>query len=200
VYFIFIKSANLYYNLFYTFLLIVLVTILLCFFQLDLFAAFFIVSELTVIFVFLLLFFYLNFKGLLVRSHMGTRYWFLLMFFCVYILYFDVYMGGSDYFTAFYDDFYEAFNNNQLNDFTGLFYSYYLFNSIAFIFLMLILLIISMVAIILYQKNDEVKLININKYLTFYNFFKDAIKLNFLKKQNLMQFKPINLKIFKKKL
>lgn len=179
--------------------MVILITILLCFFQLDLFGAFFIVSELTVIFIFMLLFFYLNFKGLTVKIENGVFYWFVLLYLCIYFLYFTIYTQGSDLFTTFYDDFYEAINNNQLNDFTGLFYSYYLFNSVAFIILMFILLIISIISIVLYQKNDEIKLININKYLSFYNFFKDIIKLNFLKKQNIMQFNTINLKIFKKK-
>lgn len=84
-----------------------------------------------------------------------------------------------------WDDFYEAFNNNVMNDATSLLISYYFVNSFEFIILIIILLFGSVVCVNLNRCNKDFKLPKYNTLLSVFNFFKDWVDAVFIRKQNL---------------
>lgn len=99
------------------------------------------------------------------------------------------------------DDYYEALHNNKLNDLAPLKSSYYLINSLEFIFVGLLLLMGSLVCINLYKLKNNFKLSNYSDFLALFNIFDDFINLSFLRKQNLIDQNYIlsAIKFFRKK-
>lgn len=88
-------------------------------------------------------------------------------------------------FIEFWDNFYEALNNNIMNDAVGLMISYYVVNSVEFILLGVILLIGSLIAVNLNKLNKNIQFPKYNTFLEIFNFFKNWVKSFFLRKQNL---------------
>lgn len=189
-----IVNNNLYYILLYVFLEIVLCGIFICLYQLELFTGFLWVAEFTIIFIAVILLFYLNIDGLSIKYNININsilYFIpsLLMFVLYYS--FDLFSEMELYiplelsFIDFYDNYYESFSNNILNDFTALTISYYLINSAEFISIGLLLLIGSVVCINLYKSNKNYSIVKQANVLNMFDFFKDYINFSFIRKQDL---------------
>jgi hypothetical protein len=85
----------------------------------------------------------------------------------------------------FYDNYYEAINNNILNDFTALTISYYLINSAEFLSIGFLLLIGSVACVNLYKSNKNYSIVKQANILSTFDFFKDFINFTFIRKQDL---------------
>ena len=102
----------------------------------------------------------------------------------------------------FWDDFYEALNNTNMNDFSVLLISYYTVNSLEFLIIGFILLIGSVVCVNLYKINKNIRVDSYGNFFSFFDFFKDSINYVFNIKQNLYNqnmYTPSN-KMFKRKI
>lgn len=187
-----IRSTNLYYSLLYLFVELVLVGIFICLYQMELFSGFLWVAEGTVVLVFLILLIYLNAEGFERRnfsyiSWRGFGIFFLIFIFCSVGI-----MSGVEcniYFLTEYvivwDDFYEAVNNVNMNDFSLLFLSYYNINSYEFIMFALLLFIGTMICVVIFKSFYSFKLATLAVFFNSFNLFADKVNYNFLRQQNL---------------
>ena len=89
-----------------------------------------------------------------------------------------------------------------MNDFYGLYISYYIINSLEFILVGLLLLFVSLVCVNLNKFNKNFKLNNYYNLFTIFDFFFDFINFFFLRKQNLVdqENNPSATRVFKKKI
>nr|AAA32104.2 unknown [Tetrahymena pyriformis] len=189
-----IVNNNLYYILLYVFIEIVLFGLFICLYQMELFTGFLWVAEFTIIFIAVVLLFYLNVDGLHLKynNNLNNIIYFIpsLLLFLVFFnmdsyseleLYLPIELNNIDY----YDDYYEAVNNNIMNDFTPLTISYYSINSIEFIIIGLLLSLGSVACVNLYKSNKNFTIIKQSNLLNMFDFFKDFINFSFLRKQDL---------------
>lgn len=192
IFYICYNSKNIFYTLLYTFISFFFMGLFLAFWQVDLFTGFLWVLEITIIFVFLLVLFYLNFKGYINKLPQNNVHVYKFIFFLFYIVINFIFYKEGEFlffteinFFTLWENFYESVLNFTTNDFSVFLLSYYYFNSIEFIFLGVILFIGSVVCINLYKinKNDTIK--NSLTSLTNFNFFTKKINFNILRKQNL---------------
>jgi hypothetical protein len=186
-------SKNIYYSLLYTTLLFFFFGIYLAFWQLDIYTGFLWLLELTIIFVFLLVLFYLNFKGFVGsvedKDQYTYKYIVVLLFLCINSLFI------SDFELSFYEEvsviyvgwenYYEALLNHGMNDFSAFLLSYYDFNALEFIIIGTILFFGSMVCVNLYKVNKDITTENTLSFASIFNVCKDQISFNFLRKQNM---------------
>ena len=198
---------NIFFILLYTFINFFLVGVFLSIFQIELFAAFLWLVECSVLFVFLLLLFFLNIKG--VYTYTFTQIYTYI--FSLFLFIFFVLIGrytDSDITTLFavsyyglIDNYYESLYNSITNDLFGLSISFYFLNGIEFIFIGFLLLVGSVICVNLYLFNKSVRVQSHHKYLTVFNFFNDFTSFFFLRKQNLIKQgnNKASLKVFKKK-
>ena len=108
-----------------------------------------------------------------------------------------------DFFNFIYlwDDFYEALNNELMNDLFGLFLSYYYFNNNLLIIFGFLIFLASVICINLLKLTKNISFDTTNIFLKLFNFFNDFINFNFLRVQNLFKqnLKKPNVRIIKKK-
>jgi len=160
VFFLIIVSKNIYYVLLYLFIQIFFFGIYLGVANLEFFTGFLWVIEGTIIFIFLLLLLYVNFKGYINSYDMNIFFFNKSVYFFT-ILLFSIFFYNTEEsyltnnFTApfFWDDYYESIYNTNMNEFTQLLLSYYSFNSLGFVVIGLILLIGSVVCVNLFRVN-----------------------------------------------
>ena len=171
------------------------------------FTAFLWLVECSVLFIFLLLLFFLNIKGVhtytISQKYIYYFIFFLLSFFIVINYYTesdtDALLDMSFY--GLVDNYYEALFNNVSNDLFGFSIIYYNINGVEFIFIGFLLLVGSVICVNLYQMNKNVRTQSYQNYLNVFNFFTDFTSFFFLRKQNLTKQgnAKASLKIFKKK-
>jgi hypothetical protein len=196
---------NIYYTLMYTFINFFLIGIYLSMFQIEFFTAFLWLVECSVIFVFLLLLFYINIKGVYNYIYTNTYIYIWLLFILLYLVLINHYNDNdNEYVLSFYgllDNYYEALFNPIMNDLFGFSISYYLINAVEFLFIGFLLLLGSVVCVNLYQFNKNVSVQSYNSFLTIFNFFNDFSSFFFLRRQNLVKQgnTKATLKIYKKK-
>lgn len=186
-------SKNIYYSLLYMTLLFFDFGIYLAFWQLDIFTGFLWLLELTIIFVFLLVLFYLNFKGFMGSIENKEQYvykYFFALFYtfinCLFISDMEcLILSEISIQYIFWENYYEAFINHGMNDFSVFLLSYYDFNSLEFIIIGSILFFGSIVCVNLYKINKDLTTENVLNFSSFFNIFKDQVSFNFLRKQNL---------------
>jgi hypothetical protein len=204
-----LNSKNIYYILLYVFIEIFVFGIYLSLLQLELFTGFLWVIECTVVFIFLIVLFYTNFKGYIndfdSKIFMFNKYAYVMVFFFLNTMYFydsEGYVWEELNIFLFWEDFYEALANNSTNDFSALALSYYTTNSLEFLFIGVILLVGSVVCVNLYKTNKNKRVESYGNFLTFFNFFKDSVGYIFTRKQDLQnQSSTIpSSKMFKKKI
>lgn len=203
-----ITSKNTYYSLLYLFVELILLGIFICLYQMELFSGFLWVAEGTVLLVFLILLIYLNAEGFersnfLLTSWMG---WFIVLCVCV--------VGGlvnvaqvelQGYFITEYvviwDDFYEALNNQNMNDFSLLFISYYNVNSFEFVLFAILLFVGTMVCVCVFKSIYTYKHIHLAHFFLTLDLFQHKIYYNFLRQQNLHKqgMMPASSRIMRKK-
>jgi len=197
---------NIYYLLLYTFVLFFLVGIYLAINQVELFTAFLWLVECSVLFVFLLLLFYLNIKGVFVYTFYSYYKYICVCWTIVCITFLSNYTNTdslcvvlSDSFSLI-DNYYEAVYNIIGNDLVGFMVSYYFINGFEFLLVGFLLLVGSVICVNLYQMNKGVKNFNYKNFLNIFNFFLDFSSFFFIRRQNLIKqgnVKP-SLKLFKK--
>lgn len=202
--YLFISASNIYYNLIYLFLQICYFGLVLSLFQMELFTGFLWVTELTILFIFLILCFYLNSEGTIQKNETFyvTYFYFIIVifffnnFFSIELKELNIYN-----FVDLWDDYYESLDNSLMTDFFGLFLVYYEFNSL-FTFLIFFLLFIgSIVCVVLSKLSYLNKKKNVGNYLSLFNFFLSSLSFFFYRKQNLSKqtLSTSSTKIFKKK-
>ena len=207
--FLMLTSKNIYYILLYLFLEIFLFGLFLGLIQLELFTGFLWVVECTVVFIFIIMLLYTNFKGYINdfddKIFFINKYIYILVFFLINIMYvynFENYIFEELNIFLFWDDFYEAYHNTNSNDFSLLLISYYTINSLEFVLIGFILLLGSVVCVNLYRINKNKRIESYNNFFSFFNFFKDSVNYIFIRRQNLhnQNMATPSTKIFKKKI
>ena len=176
-------------------------------FQIELFTAFLWLVECSVLFVFLLLLFYLNIKGVYSYSTAENYNYLLFLFIFIYFILINYYSESDTNcfvdmnFYGLLENYYEAVYNNISNDLFGFSISYYFLNGVEFIFIGFLLLVGSVICVNLYQFNKSVRVQSYHNYLTVFNLFTDFTSFFFLRKQNLIKQgnNKASLKVFKKK-
>jgi len=183
------------------------VGVYLAIFQIELFTAFLWLVECSVLFVFLLLLFFLNIKGVYTYTIL-TSYNYVFPLFLLIFFFLINYYSESDTscildmnFYGVLDNYYEAIYNSVSNDLFGFSISYYFLNGVEFVLVGFLLLIGSVVCVNLYQFNKSIRAQSYNNYLTIFNFFSDFTSFFFLRRQNLIKQgnNKASLKVFKKK-
>ena len=208
LFFLIVVSKNIYYVLLYLFIQIFFFGIYLAIANLEFFTGFLWVLEGTIVFVFLLLLLYVNFKGY-INSYDINIFFFNKTIYFLTIFFFSLFFYSSEenmlfnntIGTLFWDDYYEAIYNANMNEFTQLLLSYYSFNSLGFLIIGVILLIGSVVCVNLFKVNKNYRLYSYNSFFSFFSFFLDTINYNFIRKQNLhnQNISVPSTRIFKKK-
>lgn len=210
IFYLLIINNNLYYILLYVFLEIVFFGLFLCLYQLELFTGFLWVAEFAIIFIAIVLLFYLNIDGLHLKynNNINNILYFLpslvlfLIFFNIdYFSELELFLPLELSYIDYYDDYYEAFNNSIMNDFTPLTLSYYSINSAEFIIIGLLLLLGSVACVNLYKSNKNYTIVKQSNLLNMFDFFKDFINFSFIRKQDLNNQTSLNpsLRSIKKK-
>jgi len=191
--FYFYNNNNIYYTLFYMFIYFFLVGLFLSFFQLEFFTGFLWLIELTIVFVYLLLLFYLNFKGNINNFKKESKFLLNTAFLIVILLanlffYKDSESSIKDEFinVLLWEDYYECLCNYNMNDFQSLLISYYYFNSVEFIITGVILFFGSVVCVNLFKINKADQNNNTYDFISTFDFFLNNISFVFLRKQNLV--------------
>jgi len=186
-------NNNVYYTLLYIFINFFFIGLYLAIFQIELFTAFLWLIECSVLFVFLLILFYLNIKGLLDYTYYNIYniYFFINIYLCIIFLNFhfeseSVFISETNFFYLI-DNIYESVFNAINNDLFGFLLSYFLINGVEFIFVGFLLLVGSVICVNLFIINTTIRSQNYNNYLMVYSFFKDFINFFFLRKQNLIK-------------
>lgn len=184
-------SKNLYYNLFYLFVLIIVFGLSISLFQYELFTGFLWVLEFTIIFISILLLFYLNIEGNVQRidlfeSKLSYLVIILVVIFTIPSLLFStsapiIFFPLND----IWDDYYEALKNLNVNDFTPIFLSYYTINSLEFLLVGFLLLVGSVVCVSLNKASKIKRVKGVNSELKSFELFSDLIDFVFMRKQNL---------------
>ena len=201
--FLLFSATTIYYSLVYLFLLILYLGLITAMLQLELFTGFLWVTELTVLFILLLLCFYLNSTGGLISTN---RVYFLVV--VVVIVFANTAYSVTEQrelavfnYIDMWDDFYESHDNLLMTDFYGLFVSYYVFNSPLTCFVFILLFLCSVVCVNLNKVTKLLKKENIGSYLSIFNFFRTFSNSIFYRRQNLVKqnMRQASTKIFKKK-
>lgn len=209
LFFLILVSKNIYYVLLYLFIQIFFFGIYLGISNLEFFTGFLWVLEGTVIFIFLLLLLYVNFKGYINNYDMNTFmfnkliYVFTILLFSIFFFNTEEDFLTSNFTTSFlWDDYYESIYNTNMNEFTQLLLSYYSFNSLGFVIIGMILLVGSVVCVNLFKVNKSYRLYSYNTFFSFFSFFSDSVNYNFIRKQNLhnQSMAIPSTKLFKKKI
>lgn len=204
------STLNIYYVLLYIFVEIFLFGLFISIIQMEFFTGFLWVVECTVVFIALLLLFYLNVEGTQLRFNLKSfRLYFVFFVFFVFIISNNfLFISNSEFFLPLlfnnidlWDDFYEALNNVNMNDFRALTIGYYSINSVEFISIGLILLVGSVVCVNLNKLQKSMKLYKYSLYFNIFDYFKDLMNYTFMRKQNLTNqtLNPSSIRIFKKK-
>ena len=160
----------------------------------------------------LVLFFYLNVEGNLLKLNLKNSNFLFLYIIYIFTFFFSFlyfsnntifYQQNLDwlFFSYVFDDWYEAFNNTLMNDFLTLTLAYYSVNSFEYILVGYLLLLGSIICVALNKIQKNVKLNGNSNFLNFFNFFSNFLNFSFIRKQTLndQSFYQPNLRLFKKK-
>lgn len=193
--FLIFLSISIFYVLFYLVLEIILFGFFLGLYQLDLFTAFLWLAESVVIFVsFMLLFYIASFDNV---NSVNVNVFIMRNFVVVVIIFMGLYNlilpSEVEFFlpielqiSLVWDDFYEALNNDIINDLFGIMLSFYVLNSFEFLIFGLLLLIVTVICVNLNKVLQTKKLNNYPNFLNLFNYFTDSVKFFFGRRQNLV--------------
>jgi len=189
----FYNNNNIYYTLLYIFLYFFCVGIFLSFFQLEFFTGFLWLIEFTIVFVFLLLLFFLNFKGNTSNFKKELRLildvFLSVVFFLINLFFYkdSEFSIKEEFINIFiWEDYYECLLNFNMNDFQSLLVSYYHYNNLDFIIIGIILFFGSVSCVNLFKVNKSDLNNNIYEFISVFDFFLKKISFVFLRKQNLI--------------
>ena len=189
----FYNNSNIYYTLLYIFIYFFFIGVFLSFFQLEFFMGFLWLIEFTIVFVFLLLLFFLNFKGNTSNFKKELRLildtFLLVLFFLISLFFYkDSEFSVKEEFVNIFiwEDYYECLLNFNMNDFQSLLVSYYYYNNINFITIGIILFFGSISCVNLFKINKSDLNNNIYEFISVFDFFLKNVSFVFLRKQNLI--------------
>lgn len=187
-----IKSKNIFYSLLYVFIQLLFLGIFIAFYQMEFYTGFLWVAEFSVVLVFLILLIYLNTDGYVKYNYLLTNvkfYSYVILFFVVFFsIKTQIFNLPIDFlfdYVSLWDDYYEALNNTLVNDFNGLFTSFYVLNSFEFLLFGLLLLFGTFLCVGLYKTIFTAKIIPYSRFFSIFNFFNLKINYNFIRQQNL---------------
>ena len=187
-FFLFFNSINLYYMVINLFITIFLVSIFLSYYNLEVLTGFLLVVEFTAFFIIILFLLSINFENM-TKNNIFLFIYFSFFIVLIYLLifFFEFRIDNLNFLNSvnYWDDYYENFNNLIMNDIFGLYISYYFINSFIFYLFIILIFIASLICIIL-VKNSKVTLYNNTLSFNYvFNFFKDLMSFDFLRKQNM---------------
>ena len=207
--YIFFNSNNPYYSLLYLFIILFEFGCVISLIQFELFTGFLWVLELTIIFISTLLLLYLNIDSNIYKLNLIKNKIYINILIILFILTFSInYFKLNEnnnllLFVNFdiYENYYESIINNTNNDFSILFFSYYIINSLITILVGFLLLIGSIICITLnnFIKIDQLKN-NLKLLYTNKNMFKYIDNIVHRKQDLFYQskFKP-TIRLYRKK-
>jgi hypothetical protein len=200
----YIKTKNTMYLLYKLFNINLILGYLLLFFKVDVFVVFLWLIELTMIFVSLILYLFLNTKNnWFFKYDSNLNYFYILVLLLMSVLF--LYKKYNSNILVNYNiiyisiNYYESLYNQQLNDLLFLFISFYILNYIEFIIFGLLLLYGSILCYNIY-------LIYLNKVyesksenLSLFSKYNSVFNIYFLRKQDLFfqSYRFLNIKFFK---
>ena len=205
------STNNLYFILFYLFIIFFYFGLFLSLYNLELFTAFLWLTECVIVFVSILFLFYLNVYGNINKNNIiifSYKYYGLFISLLVTVFMYvnsteiEFYNYSELFYSIFWDDYYESLWNNKMNDLFGIYISYYIFNSFEFLIVGLLLLIASVVCVNFNKFNRNIKSNNYYELISLFDFFEDFVKFVFLRKQNLLDqsISSSSTRMFKKKI
>ena len=161
--------------------------------NLDLFGALFWLSELTVIFVILILSIFFNagsrkeVKNLNLKVFFISLIWFFLVLFSPLTLYSELNNESSEFlnFGILWINYYESLSNTNLNDFLTLFLLMFRYCSFEFAFFGFLLLVGSLFAISFFSFSKLVERRSLKSIFNFFDYYKFNTQQLFMRKQNL---------------
>lgn len=185
---------NIFYLMGYFFLEIFFIGIFLNLYQIDILVAFFWLSELTIIFIFMFFLISLNYTIVLNTLNNFLKNYFAIGFTFFFMYYFLMHLITEYNFFLFktnifdlWEQYYDSINNNILNDLFIFFLIYFFFNGYEFLLLMFLLLLSTILCVkfnnFIFQYkifNEENNKLNLLFFENYFNFF-------FLRKQNLIK-------------
>ncbi len=180
--------------------------------QADLFTGFLWTTEFTIILIALILFFYLNVEGSILKINLKISNFYFIFFFFFFLFFFffknsmynnlDFYNDLNWLFFNFYfDDWYESLNNFLMTDFISLYTTYYSINSVEFLIIGYLLFLGSLISVSLNKSHKNLKIYDNSNFLKLFNFFNNFLNYSFLRKQTLndQSYYDPNIRLFKKK-
>lgn len=182
--------TNPFYALFYFFINTFIIGVFIAAYQLEIFTGFLYVLEITVVFIMLILFFFFNFKGSWSFSLNEYISFWPICFFFIYSMP-TVYSEEECLLPSLFrvwelwDDYYAALHQHLLNDFAGLYISYYLIHSLEFLIIGFILFIGSIGCISLYSIINTSKKVSYNLITNFLSLYTKLYDVLFLRRQTL---------------
>lgn len=182
--------TNPFYVLFYFFLNTLIIGIFIASYNLEFFTGFLYVLEITVVFIMLILFFFFNFKGswsFTLNEYVSFWPTCFLFIYSTPTIYTEEECLLPSIFRVWelWDDYYAALHQHLLNDFAGLYISYYLVHSLEFIIIGFILFIGSIGCISLYSIINISKKVSYNLITSFLSLFTKFYDILFLRRQTL---------------
>jgi hypothetical protein len=181
--FFFHQAKSLFYSLVYMFIIFIWLGLFLSYYNLEFLTGFLWAAELTVIFIILLFLFFFNFGGDL----KNLNFFFLKFIIVIFFFFFDDFSFRISFlnFNFFFDDFYESRLFSCLNDIHALFLNYYIFNSFLLFLFGFLLFLVSISCISLLKASRFLVTSSAVSSMKIYNFFRDLLSFEFLRKQNL---------------
>jgi len=150
--------------------------------QAEFFTGFLWTTEFTVILIAMVLFFYLNVEGNILKVDLKSTNFYYVYFVFALLFFFSMFFFSNSlsyiqknldwlFFSYVFDDWYEAFNNSVMNDFMALTLAYYSLNSIEFLLVGYLLLMGSVLCVALNKIQKNSKISGNSDFLNFFNFF-----------------------------
>lgn len=180
--------------------------------QADLFTGFLWTTEFTIILIALILFFYLNVEGSILKINLkiSNFYFIFFLFFFLFFFFFKNSMYNNLdfyndlnwlFFNFYFDDWYESLNNFLMTDFISLYTTYYSINSVEFLIIGYLLFLGSLISVSLNKSHKNLKIYDNSNFLKLFNFFNNFLNYSFLRKQTLndQSYYDPNIRLFKKK-
>jgi len=188
-------NQNLYYNLFYITMQIVLFGLFLALYQLEIFSAFLWLTEVVIVLVCLFILFHTspsgNISKIIKGIYMGKNACILVLLSLSSINYtywiLPEWAVANFILSSFlWENYYEALNNENLNDLYGMFLSFYWLNSLEFVVIGLVLLLGSLLCVQLNKFLKTNKSLSYVSFFEIFDYFKEVSKILFLRKQSLI--------------
>lgn len=194
------------------FFLIIYFGLILSLIQAEIFTGFLWTTEFTIILIALILFFYLNVEGSILKINLKLSnfyfFFFIFFFLFIYFLKFSYFTNINFFdnlnwlfFNFYFDDWYESLNNFLMTDFIALYSTYYSINNIEFLIIGYLLFLGSLISVSLNKAQKNLKIYDNSNLLKLFNFFSNFLNYSFLRKQNLndQSYYDPNIRLFKKK-